>query len=100
MPKLNMSVPHQLSKEEAMTRIRTIFQKLKSEHAGRIDDLQEQWTDDGGTFKFSAMGFPVSGSLAVTPADIKISGDLPFAATFFKSRIESTIRDRASELLA
>ena len=95
-----MSVPHQLSQQDAMTRIRTLLEKLKTENPGRIDNLREEWADNVGTFSFSAMGFPVSGTLAVTPTDIQLSGDLPMAAAFFKSKIEKTIRDRAAELLA
>lgn len=100
MARLNMSVPHQLSQEEAMRRIKGLLNKVKSEHSDKISDLQEEWTDNVGRFSFSAMGFSVSGTLAVTPADIQFSGDLPFAASFFKGKIETTIRDRATELLA
>lgn len=95
-----MSVPHQLPQPEAMKRIKGLLESLKAENLGRINDLREEWSDNVGTFSFSAMGFPVSGTLAVGPADIELSGELPLAATFFKSKIESTIRERAAELLA
>jgi hypothetical protein len=100
MPQLQMSVPHQLSRAEAMRRIKGLLESLKAENLGRISDLREEWTETGGTFSFSAMGFPVSGLIEVGPADIQLSGDLPLAATFFKSKIESVIRERAAELLA
>jgi hypothetical protein len=100
MPALDMAVPHKLSRQEAMTRIRGLLQKLKDEQGDRINDLREDWSDSGGKFSFSAMGFQVSGTLDVTPADVRLSANLPFAASFFKGRIEEAIRARASELLA
>ena len=100
MAKLNLSVPHKLSQAEAMKRIRGLLEKATSEHGDKISDLQQEWTDNVGTFSFSAMGFSISGTVSVTPTDVQLSGDLPFAASFFKSRIETTIREQATELLA
>lgn len=100
MPQLHMSLPHQLSQPEAMQRIKGLLESLRAENLDRINDLREEWSENVGTFSFSAMGFPVSGTLAVGPTDVQLSGELPLAATFFKSKIESTIRERAAELLA
>ena len=94
-----MSVPHKLSQEDAMKRIKGLLENVKREHSDKISDVREQWTDNVGTFSLSAMGFAVSGTIAVTPTDVQVSGELPFAASFFKNRIETTIRERATELL-
>jgi hypothetical protein len=96
---LDVSVPHRLSQEAAIQRIKELLANVKKEHSDRISDLREQWTGNVGTFSVSAMGFSVSGTIAVTPTEVQLSGDLPFAASFFKSRIEATIRERATELL-
>src|SRR3954451_255472 len=100
MPTINLSVPHHLSQDDAIKRIKQLLDKLKTEHADRISDLREDWAGNVGTFSFSALGFAVSGTAAVTPTDVQLSANLPFAASFFKTRIEETIRDRATELLA
>ena len=100
MPKLNLSVPHKLSQQDAMKRIKGLLEKVKTEHGDKISNLREEWTGHVGTFSFSAMGFSVAGTLEVTPTDVQFSGDLPFAASLFKNKIETTIRDRATELLA
>lgn len=83
-----------------MKRIKGLLEQVKREHSDKIGDLREEWTGDGGRFDLSAMGFSVSGTIAVTPTHVRLSGELPFAASFFKSRIETTIRERATELLA
>ncbi len=100
MATLNMSIPHKLSQDDALRRIKGLLDKVKSEHADKVSDLREEWTDNLGRFSFSAMGFSVSGTLAVTPTQVQFSGDLPFAASVFKSRIETAIRERATDLLA
>jgi len=100
MPQMTMSIPHQLSQQEASARIRKLLHTLREEHAGRVTDLREAWTDEGATFSFSAMGFAVSGSLAVTSADVRLAAELPFAASLFRSQIEGAIRERAAALLA
>jgi hypothetical protein len=83
-----------------MKRIKGLLEKIKTEHGDKISNLREEWTDNVGTFSFSAMGFSVAGTLAVTSTDVQFSGELPFAASLFKNKIETTIRDRAAELLA
>jgi hypothetical protein len=89
-----------LDKDEALTRIQGILGQAKAQYGDRISDLQENWSDDGGTFSFKAMGFKISGALKVTDDDVEIVGDYPFAAIPFKGTIESTLRERAERLLA
>ena len=99
MPKLNMVVPHGLTQDEAVRRIKNLLDDMKTQFADKVSDLHEEWDGNIGKFNFSAMGFPVSGTLTVKTSQVEISGNLPFAAMFFKGKIESTIRDRAETLL-
>ena len=99
MPKMNMVVPHNLGKEEALVRIKKLLGELKTQYGDQIQNLQESWSGDEGMFSFSAMGFSVSGKLVVGPSRVELTGNLPFAALPFKGRIERTIRERAVELL-
>jgi len=100
MPNFRMSVPHSLPQDDAVARLKQLLGNVRREHADRIQDLQEHWNENVGTFRFSAMGFAVSGTVEVTPTEVQLSGTLPFAASLFKSKIEATIRERAAELLA
>ncbi len=99
MPKSTVKVDHQLGKDEALNRIKGLLVQAKAQYGDRITDLQESWTNDGGTFSFRAMGFKISGNLAVADRDVVIVGDYPFAAMPFKSTIEATLRERAERLL-
>ncbi len=100
MAKLNMVVPHKLSQDEALRRIKTLLGEVKTQFVDKIKDLNEQWNGNIGTFSFSAMGFSVSGKLLVNSNEVELFGNLPFAAIFFKGKIESTIWERAESLLA
>ncbi|KKP85692.1 MAG: hypothetical protein UR88_C0010G0014 [Candidatus Nomurabacteria bacterium GW2011_GWA1_35_8] len=99
MAKLSIVVSHRLSQDEALKRIKTLLSEVKIQFADKISDLREEWNDNTGKFSFSAMGFAVSGILTVNPSAVELSGNLPFAVSFFKGKIESTIRERAETLL-
>jgi hypothetical protein len=100
MAKLNLTVPHCLSQDEALKRIQGLLDKVRAQFADKINNLREEWNGNVGTFRFSAMGMPVSGTLTVNPSEVEFSGDLPALAALYKSKIESTIRQQAETLLA
>jgi hypothetical protein len=99
MPTLNMTVSHSLTQDEAVKRVMNLLNDVKAQFADKINDLHEEWDGNMGKFHFSAMGFPVSGTLTVKTSQVEISGHLPFAAMLFKRKIESTIKNRAETLL-
>ena len=100
MAKLNMVVSHRLTQDEAVKRIKTLLGEVKNQFTDKISDLREEWNGNRGNFSFSVMGFSVAGILIVKPSEVELSGNLPLAASFFKGKIESTIRERAETLLA
>lgn len=99
MPKMNVNVPHQLGKDEAITRLQNLLKDMKQQYGDKVTDLQEEWTDAGGSFSMKAMGFKLSGTLSVTDTDMKLDGELPWAAKPFQGSVETTIRERAERLL-
>lgn len=100
MPKISLSVSHRLPQEEALNRIKKLLGEVKQQFADKISNMHESWNGNTGKFSFLAMGFAVSGILIVKSSEIELTGNLPFAATLFKGKIESTIRERAEILLA
>jgi hypothetical protein len=100
MPKLNLTIPHSLTPDEAAQRIRSLLNDLKAEHGDQIDDLKEEWTGHTGKFACTVMGFGVSGILTIEPSTVTITGNLPLAAMLFKGRLEAMIKRHAAELLA
>jgi len=100
MAKLNMKFPHQLPQNLALKRTRGLLDEVKNQFADQASSLREEWEENTCRFSFSVKGFSVSGTLTVKPSEVDLSGDLPWAATFFRGKIESTIRERAKKLLA
>jgi hypothetical protein len=100
MPKITLSVPHQLGQDEAKNRISKLIAESRSQFGDKVTDLEEAWTANIDNFRFSVMGFAVEGQLDVQPADLHIDIHLPWAALPFKGRVESEILKHARELLA
>jgi hypothetical protein len=100
MAALNMSVPHKLSREEALSRIKGLFTKLKSEHKDMISEVKESWQDNVCQFQFDAKGFNISGTITVTDNSVDISADVPFMVSLFKGKIQEVVSKEAGKLLA
>ncbi len=99
MPKMHMEIPHQLGEQEALSRIQTMIPKMKERYGQQIKDVHEEWTGSNGVFAFNAMGFNIKGMISVQSDEVVLDGNLPIAASPFKGRIESMIREQAAELL-
>lgn len=99
MPKSTVSIDHSLGKEEALNRLQGMLAQVKENYGNQVSDLEENWTDNGGSFSFKAMGFKISGDLTVTDSKVMIDAEFPWAAKPFQSTIETTIRERAERLL-
>jgi hypothetical protein len=100
MPKINLSVPHNLSQEDAKFRVTSAIADCRTRFSGRLGNVTECWTAYTNAFSFKAMGFFVSGQLDVQPGQLHVELHLPLAAYPFKSRIESEILAHARQLLA
>lgn len=99
MPSINVKVSHSLAQEEALKRIKKIFDKLKDDFKDKISDVQENWKGNSSDFSFKIMGLLMKGKLMVSASDVVLNGSIPFAALPFKGLIESKIREEAENLL-
>jgi hypothetical protein len=99
MPKLEIKVPHELTQSEALTRIQEFIPELKAQHADRISDIEDSWSGNTGTFKFTVSGFKVNGTLNVDSSAIIIKGSIPLIALPIKGKIVEVITTSITELL-
>ncbi|MEM9186306.1 MAG: polyhydroxyalkanoic acid system family protein [Planctomycetota bacterium] len=99
MPSYDLTVPHSLGREEAVSRVQGFSEKLKERMGDQVSDLEQSW--EGGTlsFSFKTFGFKISGALDVKDDRIDISGDLPFAAAMFKGKIVSGFEEQLTKIL-
>jgi hypothetical protein len=100
MPSVQLTIPHQLGQEEALARLKGFLGKVKQRYQTQVSDLHETWTDNVVQFGFKTYGFTVSGQMTVEPADVRFDAKVPMAAMMFKGKIEQTLRDEISRVLA
>ena len=100
MANLEVAVPHNLSQEEALNRIRNMFTQMKQEHGDKISNLKEEWNGNVGNFSFTAQGFDVAGTLTVNPSNVEFNGKIPFTLSLFKGAIVKTIEQQATKILS
>lgn len=100
MPKLSITLPHSLGREQAAERLKSFMDRLKEKHKDQVGNLQEEWAGDSLKFSFTTFGFKISGVGQLAESDVKMDIDLPFAAMMFKGKIESEIRDTLTRILA
>jgi hypothetical protein len=100
MPSLSIKVPHSLSAEEATSRLKSFFEKLKERHADKMSNLEESWDGNRLDYAFSTFGFNIKGDMNVEPNEVAVNGTLPFAAMMFKGKIEQSVREELEKVLA
>lgn len=99
MPRITVTVPHELGQEQAAGRLATYLDMIREKNKDKIKDFEQTLGENSGTFSFKTMGFKVAGDVAVHPADVTLNCDLPFAAMLFKGKIEKEMREQLERVL-
>jgi hypothetical protein len=100
MPKFGFQVPHELTQQEARSRLERFAEMLEEKFKGQVSDLEQSWEDDTLRFRFKTYGIQINGGIAVTDKALDFAGELPFAAMMFKGKIESEFREQLERLVA
>ena len=100
MPKFNVNVPHSLGQQEARSRMEHFAERLEQKFQNQVSDLHQSWEDDTLTFRFKSFGILLQGGIHVDENELRVDGDLPFAAVMFRGKIESSIREELERLVA
>jgi hypothetical protein len=99
MPQLSLDIPHVLSPDEAVQRLKEKFAAARTEYQNNVSEFKEQWRDHTFSYAFKVLGMAVSGTIAVEQTRVRLATDLPLAAMFFKAAIEDRIRQEVGALL-
>jgi len=97
MPKVTVSVPHQLDPDEAMARSRPVVEKTVKDFEGH--DLEANWSERAAEFSFKSMAFTIKGHVAIEDAQVTVDIDLPFAAMMFKDRVHKAVTKNLTRAL-
>jgi hypothetical protein len=96
---ISIRVPHKLTQAEARRRIESGIADLSRQHAGKLANVQQAWTDNRMDFTFSAMGQSMGGRIDVEPSDVVINVDLPWLLAMLADKIKPQIQQEASKML-
>ena len=99
MPKITVTVPHQLGQQAAAERLKSFVARLKEKHQDQVSNLREEWSDNSLKFGFKSFGFQFQGTGSVAESEAKLDVDIPFAAMMFKGKIETEMRDTLTRVL-
>jgi putative polyhydroxyalkanoate system protein len=99
MPSIKMSIPHNLTRQQAAERLKNMAEQVKKQYGNMVQNLKESWSGETGNFSFTIMGMDVSGTVHVEDHEVNMDSQIPFAALAFKGRIESVLREKMTELL-
>jgi hypothetical protein len=100
MPHISIVIPHQLTQEEAVARIKEKAVSVRQNYAEQASGASDEWQGNTLHFAFAAMGFQVKGTMAVEPHEVQIGVDVPMMAMMFRAPIEKRVREELEQLLA
>lgn len=101
MAKFNIAVPHELKRDDAVSKLKSFSDEARSAAANQVSDLTEDWDDKGNLkFSFKALGFKVSGQMVTCEQSVTVVGDFPFAALPFRGAIESQLIEKIKQAIA
>ena len=95
MPKINLEIPHQLSADEARSRLERFTESLPKD---QVSDLEQSWNDHTLTFGFKTFGIKIAGDLTAADEKLLVNLELPISAMMFKGKIESEMRKQLERL--
>ena len=100
MPSIKVAVPHKLTQEEALRRIKKAIEDTKKQNADKVGDLAESWDGYTGNFSGATLGQSLSGSVSVEPGEVIVEAKVPLMFIAFKGKLEGAARDMLTRLLA
>ncbi len=77
----------------------SLLSKLQEVYQNQLSGLTHDWQGNSMNFSFSTFGFKITGAMEVADQKVTVRGDLPFAASLFKGKIEGDIRQQLEKLL-
>ena len=96
---IDVSIPHQLGRDEARTRLKSGAERLRAQFGGQVAQVQETWQDYHADFKFTAMGQSITGRMDVENDAIKLAVDVPWVLAMIADKIKGRVEQEGRKLL-
>ena len=95
-----VAVPHALSQEEALSRIKSLVNDLKDQYGDQVSNVTENWNGNKCDFSLKVKMFKLSGTIEVDDSTARIVGSMPPGTGRFEGKAKTLIEQRARELLS
>ena len=99
MAPLTITIPHQLTKEEARRRIDSHLTELLGQYGSHLDHLDHHWNGDTLDFQGGVMGMTISGKLQVEDQLVRVELTLPWVLATMARTLTQTIEQEGRKLL-
>lgn len=99
MNTMKVSIPHQLSREEARQRIQGQLGQLRQQSAGLIGSFEERWSGDAMDFSAAVMGTPICGKLQVEDRAVHVEVELPWFLAALARPVTQALESNTRNLL-
>ncbi len=99
MSRLTVSIPHQLSREEARRRIQEQVAQLQAQHGSTLSRLEQRWTGDTLDFTVVALGQTVTGQVFVEDREVRLEVVLPWMLAMLANLARPKIEQQGRKLL-
>ena len=102
---IDVSIPHQLTRDEARERLRSGAARLQSQFGGGggegapMAQVSQTWRDYHNDFCFTAMGQSITGRMDVEADAIKLSVDVPWMLAMLGDTLRARIEQEGRKLL-
>jgi hypothetical protein len=97
---VTVTIPHQLGKAEARSRVAGSVGQLRAQFAAMsVSNFREDWSGDRMNFQAQALGQTICGAIDVGEADIRIEVALPGLLGMFANRIAERLERQGPLLL-
>ena len=96
---LTVSIPHNLTQQEARARLENGFADLRQKYAGKIADVNEQWTGNHMDLNLKVMSQQLTGRLDVEADLVRVEVDLPWVLAMFANRFRPQVEQEARKML-
>jgi hypothetical protein len=99
MPDLTMSIPHQLTREEAKRHIREQLGQFQRQFSGTVQIVEERWDSNTVHLTVAAIGQIITGKARVEERVVEVSVALPWMLALLAGGVREGIEPRVRQLL-
>jgi hypothetical protein len=96
---LVVSIPHRLGKDEAVRRLKSGLDGVRTSFGHLIAVQEETWTDGHLQFRVSALGQAANGSIDVEDDHVNLEVLLPWLLARLAETIQPLIRSEGTHML-